>query len=107
MLLTPGCASTLSPPSVQAEACPAMHPYRPLLPQDVLVSHRDVLPGLRRFDAAGQLTTRMCGAVSTLASPVLAPGFSVALGGVQVALPLQLHNLLAALPGAEGAALPP
>lgn len=33
-----------------------MEPFIPLLPEDFLVSYGDVVPGLRRFDTAGQLS---------------------------------------------------
>lgn len=57
----------------QAEACPAMDPFIPLLPPDFLVSYGDVIPGLRRFDTTGQLSVTTKQVISTLANPMLCP----------------------------------
>jgi nephrocystin-4 len=64
-----------------------MSPTRALLPQDFLVAYSDVLPGLRRFDTQGQLTTNAKASISTLASPVLAPGWVLQLAQLQLAVP--------------------
>ena len=81
----------------QAEAYPAMDAFIPLLPEDFLVTYSDVVPGLRRFDTAGQLSITTKTAISTLASPMLAPTFSVVLRRLQLALPAKLHELLLTL----------
>lgn len=75
-----------------------MNPARPLLPQDFLVSHTDLIPGLRRFDLAGQPTTALHSSLNTLASPLLAAPAAVSLEGVQLVVPQLLHNLLSVLP---------
>jgi nephrocystin-4 len=58
-----------------------------LLPQDFLVAYSDALPGLRRFNTQGQLTTGIKASISTLASPVLAPGWVLQLAQLQLAVP--------------------
>lgn len=88
--------------NLQAEAYPAMNPVRPLLPPDFLVSYADTVPGLRRFDCNGQLTTSCKSVISTLASPMLAPQIAVQLGNLQLRLPQMLHNLLSVLPQLVG-----
>jgi nephrocystin-4 len=64
-----------------------MSPTRALLPQDFLVAYSDVLPGLRRFNTQGQLTTGIKASINTLASPVLAPGWVLQLAQLQLAVP--------------------
>lgn len=49
-------AVPLPSPHAQAEAYPAMDSFIPLLPENFLTSYSDVVPGLRRFDTAGQLS---------------------------------------------------
>ncbi|GFH23920.1 uncharacterized protein HaLaN_21615, partial [Haematococcus lacustris] len=88
----PNCSITF-----QAEAYPAMDAFIPLLPEDFLVSYGDVVPGLRRFDTAGQLSVSAKQVISTLASPMLSPTYSVVLRRLQLALPAKLHELLATL----------
>jgi hypothetical protein len=51
------------------------------------VAYSDVLPCLRRFDTQGQLTTSIKASISTLASPVLAPGWVLQLAHLQLAVP--------------------
>jgi nephrocystin-4 len=81
----------------QAEAYPAMDAYIPLLPQDFLVTYSDVVPGLRRFDTAGQLSITAKTVISTLAAPMLSPTYSIVLRRLQLALPAKLHELLLSL----------
>jgi nephrocystin-4 len=87
----------------QVEAYPAMNPARPLLPQDFLVSYTDIIPGLRRFDLAGQPSTALHSSLNTLASPLLADMCVVSFEGVQLVVPQLLHNLLSVLPELLGA----
>lgn len=85
-----------------AELYEAADAYIPLLPEDCPVTYSDVVPGLRRFDAAtGQPTSSTKAVISTLANPSLAPTVSVALSRLTVALPRQLHDLLASLVGTD------
>lgn len=78
----------------QAEVCPAMDPFIPLLPEDFLVTYSDVIPGLRRFDTSGQLSVSTKQVISTCANPMLSPTYSVVLRRLQLALPQKLHELL-------------
>jgi hypothetical protein len=82
----------------QVEAYPAMQPAKVLLPADFLLCYMDVIPGLRRFDLAGQATTALKNSLNTLASPVLSPLCAASLAGVQLVVPQLLHNLLSVLP---------
>ncbi len=50
-----------------------MDAFIPLLPQNFLVSYSDVVPGLRRFDTAGQLSVTSKQVISTMANPMLCP----------------------------------
>jgi hypothetical protein len=75
-----------------------MDPVAALLPQDVLVAQTDVIPGLRRFDLAGNLSTALKGCLNTLATPLVAPACAADLAGVRVVVPQALHQLLAVLP---------
>lgn len=59
------------------------------------VSYSDIVPGLRRFDHLGQLSTTRQLAISTLASPIIAQPFSLALTGATFSLPQRLHDMLA------------
>jgi hypothetical protein len=59
------------------------------------VSYSDIVPGLRRFDHLGQLSTTRQLAISTLASPIIAQPFSLALRGATLWLPQRLHDMLA------------
>ncbi len=81
-----------------------MEPYIPLLPEDFLVTYSDVIPGLRRFSAQGLLSTTAKTVISTLASPMLAPTFSVMLRRLQLALPMRVHDLLMTLDARQGMA---
>jgi hypothetical protein len=54
-----------------------MDAYIPLVPENFLVTYSDVVPGLRRFDTAGQLSITTKTVISTLASPMLCPTYSV------------------------------
>lgn len=92
------CLSYLSRLPLQAEAYPGMNPARGLLPPDFLVCYTDIIPGLRRFDLAGQTTIALKDTLNTLASPVLAAPCAVRLGSVQLLVPQLLHNLLSVLP---------
>lgn len=83
---------------------PAMDPYIPLLPENFLVSYSDVLPGLRRFNSAGLLSTTAKSAISTLASPMLCPTYSVMLRRLQLALPSRIHDLLMGMDARGGMA---
>ena len=78
----------------QAEAYPSMDPYIPLLPENFMVTYSDVVPGLRRFDTAGQLSITAKTVISTMASPMLCPTYSVVLRRLQLALPAKLHELM-------------
>ena len=71
-----------------------MDAYIPLVPEDFLVTYSDVIPGLRRFDTAGQLSITTKTVISTLASPMLSPTYSVMLRRLQMALPAKLHELM-------------
>ncbi|KAG2438730.1 hypothetical protein HXX76_005275 [Chlamydomonas incerta] len=86
----------------QAEVYPAMEPYIPLLPENFLVTYSDVVPGLRRFSAAGLLSTTTKTVISTLASPMLSPTYSVMLRRLQLALPSRIHDLLMGLDARHG-----
>ncbi|KXZ51260.1 hypothetical protein GPECTOR_13g747 [Gonium pectorale] len=88
----------------QAEVYPAMEPYIPLLPENFLVTYSDVVPGLRRFSAAGLLSTTTKTVISTLASPMLSPTYSVMLRRMQLALPMRVHDLLMGLDARNGMA---
>ncbi|GFR44041.1 hypothetical protein Agub_g5201 [Astrephomene gubernaculifera] len=88
----------------QAEVYPAMEPYIPLLPEDFLVTYSDVVPGLRRFNVAGLLSTSTKTVISTLASPMLSPTYSVMLRRMQLALPMRVHDLLMGLDARSGMA---
>lgn len=79
-----------------------MAPAKSLLPQNFLVGYSDVLPGLRRFDTQGQLTTALKSSISTIASPVLATGWALQLTQLQLVVPQVLHNLLSVLPQLVG-----
>jgi nephrocystin-4 len=74
-----------------------MDAYIPLLPEDFLVTYSDVVPGLRRFDTAGQLSITAKTVISTMASPMLCPTHSVVLRRLQLALPMKLHELMQTL----------
>lgn len=78
----------------QAEVYPAMDAFIPLLPENFLVTYSDVIPGLRRFDTHGQLSVTTKTVISTLASPMLSPTYSVVLRRLQLALPMKIHDLL-------------
>lgn len=80
-----------------------MNPVRPLLPQDFLVTYTDVIPGLKRFDLAGQPSIALHSTLNTLASPLLAAPCAVSFEGVQLVVPQLLHNLLSVLPELLGA----
>eukprot|EP00798_Chlamydomonas_sp_ICE-L_P030493 gene30493-35511_t len=71
----------------QAEMYPAADAYIPLIPEDFLVTYSDVIPGLRRFDTAGQLSITTKTVISTLASPMISPTYSVVLRRLQLAIP--------------------
>ncbi|GIL84279.1 hypothetical protein Vretimale_15928 [Volvox reticuliferus] len=88
----------------QAEVYPAMEPYIPLLPENFLVTYSDTVPGLRRFAASGLLSTTTKTVISTLASPMLSPTYSVMLRRLQLALPMRVHDLLMSLDARHGMA---
>jgi hypothetical protein len=64
----------------------------------------DVIPGLRRFSAAGLLSTTTKTVISSLASPMLSPTYSVMLRRLQLALPMRVHDLLMGLDARHGMA---
>ncbi|GLC73822.1 hypothetical protein PLESTF_001424700 [Pleodorina starrii] len=88
----------------QAEVYPAMEPYIPLLPENFLVTYSDAVPGLRRFAASGLLSTTTKTLISTLASPMLSPTYSIMLRRLQLALPMRVHDLLMSLDARHGMA---
>jgi hypothetical protein len=78
----------------------ARHSWAKAPPTWPQVTYSDVVPGLRRFDHHGQLSTARHLAISTLAAPMLAQPHAVALQGATISLPQRLHDLLAAyIPG--------
>lgn len=82
-----------------------MEPYIPLLPENFLVTYSDTVPGLRRFAAtSGGLSTSIKTVISTLASPMLSPTYSVMLRRMQLALPMRVHDLLSAVDARQGMA---
>ena len=78
----------------QAEVYPAADAYIPLLPENFMVTYSDVVPGIRRFDTLGRLSSTTKTVITTLAAPMLSPTYSVVLRRLQLALPLKLHDLL-------------
>jgi nephrocystin-4 len=87
---------------MQAESYPALLPAQALFPQDFLLTYKDIIPGLRRFDASGLLTASVKSCISTLASPLLAKCFSLGFSKMQVVVSQLLHNLMAMLPQLRG-----
>lgn len=83
-----------------------MDAYIPLMPEDFLVTYSDVIPGLRRFDTAGQLSITTKTVISTLASPMLSPTYSVMLRRLQMALPAKLHELMLTMDARRPQAMP-
>lgn len=83
-----------------------MDAYIPLVPEDFLVTYSDVIPGLRRFDTAGQLSITTKTVISTLASPMLSPTYSVMLRRLQMALPAKLHELMLTMDARRPQAMP-
>ncbi len=81
-----------------------MEPYIPLLPENFLVTYSDVVPGLRRFSAAGALSLTTKTVISTLASPMLSPTYSIMLRRLQLALPMRIHDLLMSMDARAGMA---
>lgn len=81
-----------------------MEPYIPLLPEDFLVTYSDTIPGLRRFNSEGLLSTTPKTVISTLASPMLSPTYSIMLRRLQLALPMRVHDLLMTLDARQGMA---
>ena len=73
-----------------------------LLPQDFLVTQTDVIPGLRRFDLDGRLSSALKGCLNTLAAPLMAPACAADLAAVRVVVPQALHQLLGVLPLLQG-----
>ena len=80
------------------ETCPALLRAAPLIPEDFPVTYGDVVPGVLRFDADGELTSDVVAVTTTLTSPLLAPTRAVSLSGMRVNLPKRMMDVVAASP---------
>ena len=80
------------------ETCPALLRAAPLIPEDFPVTYGDVVPGVLRFDADGELTSDVAAVTTTLTSPLLAPTRAVSLSGMRVNLPKRMMDVVAASP---------
>ena len=80
------------------ETCPALLRAAPLIPEDFPVTYGDVVPGVLRFDADGELTSDVVSVTTTLTSPLLAPTRAVSLSGMRVNLPKRMMDVVAASP---------
>lgn len=80
------------------ETCPALLRAAPLIPEDFPVTYGDVVPGVLRFDADGELTSDVDAVTTTLTSPLLAPTRAVSLSGMRVNLPKRMMDVVAASP---------
>jgi hypothetical protein len=83
--------------SYQVTTYPVLLPAAPLLPPNCLVTYSSLVPGLQRFDEAGFLSVMGKSITSTLARPLLAPTFAVALYNIAVTLPAGFQEVLPTL----------
>lgn len=82
----------------QASFHDALVAAQPLVPENFLLMPADTVPGLRRFSTAtGHASVARKGVQTWLQQPQVAPIVPVALRGVQLAVPLALHDMLESL----------
>lgn len=81
------------------ERYPAADRFAHLLPSDFTVTYSDVIPGLGRFDYAGNLTYSVCSGkiISSMANPIVQPPLAVCVKTLMVLLPSGLDQQLKAM----------
>ena len=78
-----------------------------LVPEDFWLGYGDVVPGVSRFDAQGQLTRLLARTVSSLANPILTPSLPVSLAEISLLLPPNMMEAMGPRAGAGGVQVRP